>query len=81
MARLKELFTKKIKPNLKEQFGYKNIYMVPEIEKIVLVKVPSEIYSELRRIFIFLFENSGFKEVKISEKVDFQKLYEMRKIQ
>ena len=36
MARLKELFTKKIKPNLKEQFGYKNIYMVPEIEKIVL---------------------------------------------
>ena len=52
-----------------------------EIEKIVLVKVPSEIYPELRRIFIFLFENSGFKEVKISEKVDFQKLYEMRKIQ
>ena len=36
MARLKELFTKTIKPNLKEQFGYKNIYMVPEIEKIVL---------------------------------------------
>ena len=36
MARLKELFTKEIKPNLKQQFGYKNSYMVPEIQKIIL---------------------------------------------
>ncbi len=36
MARLKELFTKEIKPNLKQQFGYKNHYMVPEVKKIVL---------------------------------------------
>tara|TARA_Y100000768_G_C23896647_1_gene642947 strand:- start:290 stop:841 length:552 start_codon:yes stop_codon:yes gene_type:complete len=36
MARLKELFTKEIKPNLKQKFGYKNQYMVPEIKKIVL---------------------------------------------
>tara|TARA_B100000965_G_scaffold374640_1_gene366088 strand:- start:245 stop:796 length:552 start_codon:yes stop_codon:yes gene_type:complete len=36
MARLKELFTKEIKPNLKQQFGYKNLYMVPEIKKVVL---------------------------------------------
>jgi len=36
MARLKELFTKEIKPNLKQQFGYKNHYMVPEIQKVVL---------------------------------------------
>ena len=36
MARLKELFTKEIKPNLKQQFGYKNQYMVPEIQKIIL---------------------------------------------
>ena len=36
MARLKELFTKEIKPNLKEEFGYKNHFMVPEIKKIVL---------------------------------------------
>ena len=52
-----------------------------EIEKIVLIKVPSEIYPDLRKIFIFTFENSGFKEVKISEKVDFQKLYNLRKVQ
>ena len=52
-----------------------------EIEKIVLVDVPNEIYSELRKIFIYLFESSGFKEIKIVEHVDFQKLYDMRKIQ
>ena len=52
-----------------------------EMEKIILIKVPSEIYSELRQIFVFLFENSGFKDVKINETVDFEKLYKMRKVQ
>ena len=52
-----------------------------EMEKIVLIDVPSKIYSEIRQIFVFLFENSGFKDVKISETVDFEKLYKMRKIQ
>ena len=52
-----------------------------EMEKIVLIDVPTKIYSELRNIFVFLFENSGFKEVKISETVDFKKLYEMKKVQ
>ena len=51
------------------------------MEKIILIKVPNEIYSELRKIFVFLFENSGFKDVEISETVDFEKLYNMRKIQ
>ena len=36
VPRLKELYTKEIRPNLKEQFGYKNHYMVPEIQKVVL---------------------------------------------
>jgi preprotein translocase subunit SecB len=52
-----------------------------EIEKIILIDVPSKIYPELRNIFIYVFENSGFKEVKINEKVDFEKLYNIRKVQ
>ena len=52
-----------------------------EIEKIVLVNVPSEIYSDLRKIFMFVFENSGFKDIKISNNVNFQKLYELKKPQ
>ena len=52
-----------------------------EMEKIILIEVPTKIYNELRQIFLFLFENSGFKDVKISNNVDFEKLYKMRKIQ
>ena len=52
-----------------------------EIEKIILINVPSEIYPELRRIFVFIFENSGFKEIKINKTVDFEKLYNLRKVQ
>ena len=52
-----------------------------EMEKIILIEVPGKIYPELRKIFVFLFENSGFKNVKISEAVDFEKLYKMRKVQ
>ena len=52
-----------------------------EIEKIVLIDVPSKIYPELRGIFVFIFENSGFKEIKINRTVDFQKLYNLRKVQ
>ena len=52
-----------------------------EIEKIILVDVPLKIYPELRQIFVFLFERSGFKDVKINKSVDFEKLYKMRKVQ
>ena len=52
-----------------------------EMEKIILIEIPTKIYPELRKIFVFLFENSGFKDVKISEHVDFDNLYKMRKIQ
>ena len=34
--RLKEILTKEIEPSLKEKFGYKNIYMGPQIYKVVL---------------------------------------------
>ena len=52
-----------------------------EMERTILVNIPSKIYPELRQIFVFLFENSGFKDIKINETVDFEKLYKMRKVQ
>ena len=52
-----------------------------KLEKIILVDVPSTIYGELRKIFVGLFESSGFKDVKISENVDFLGLYNMKKTQ
>ena len=52
-----------------------------DMEKIILIEVPNTIYPELRKIFVFLFENSGFKDIKISKTVDFEKLYKIRKVQ
>ncbi len=52
-----------------------------ELEKIILIKVPTDIYPEIRNIIIFLFEKSGFKKINIDEKIDFLKLYESRKNQ
>ena len=49
------------------------------LEEIILVKVPSEIYSEIREAFVFLFEKSGFKNIKIDQSVDFNKLYNQKK--
>ena len=34
--RLKQTISKEIEPTLKEKFGYKNLYMGPRIQKIVL---------------------------------------------
>tara|TARA_A100000164_G_C21734175_1_gene689093 strand:+ start:125 stop:544 length:420 start_codon:yes stop_codon:yes gene_type:complete len=52
-----------------------------EIEKIILIDVPTAIYPELRKIFLLVFESSGFKDIKISNTVDFQKLYSLKKNQ
>jgi len=49
-----------------------------ELEEIILINVPEEIYSEIRQTFIFLFEKSGYKEIKIDKNVDFKKLYSER---
>ena len=46
-----------------------------ELERIILVNVPTEIYPNIREILILLFEKSGFKDVKIEKIVDFEKLY------
>jgi len=51
------------------------------LEEIILIKVPNEIYPEVRSLFISLFEKSGFNKIKIEEKIDFRKLYLERVIQ
>ena len=53
----------------------KNFKDKKELEKIVLVKVPSEIYPTLYETFVYLFKQSGIKNLEITKKVDFEKLY------
>jgi len=50
-----------------------------ELEKIVLITVPQEIYPTLYETFVFLFKQSGIKNIQINKDVNFQKLYESRK--
>jgi len=52
-----------------------NVTNEKEIKKIVLSDVPNEIYPRLEDLFISLVNKSGFPEVKIERKVDFEKLY------
>ena len=46
-----------------------------ELEKIILVKIPSEIYPTLYETFIFLFKQAGISDIKIEKDVDFEKMY------
>jgi preprotein translocase subunit SecB len=55
-----------------------NIINEKEMEQIVLSDVPNEIYPRLENLFISLVNKSGFPEVKIERKVDFEKLYKER---
>jgi len=49
-----------------------------ELEKIILIKVPTEIYPSLYETFFFLFKQTGIKNIQIDKKIDFQKLYDQR---
>ena len=53
----------------------KNITEKKEMEKIILGKIPNEVYPELENLFISLITKSGYPDVKIEKKVDFEKLY------
>ena len=46
-----------------------------ELEKIVLIKIPTEIYPILYKIFVYLFNEAGVKNIKIDKEVNFEKMY------
>ena len=52
-----------------------NVTDEKEMQKIILSDVPNEIYPRLEDLFITLVNKSGFPEVRIERKVDFEKLY------
>ena len=53
----------------------KNFTDKKEIEKIILVKVPAEVYPILYETFIYLFAQAGIKNMKIDKEVNFEKMY------
>ena len=46
-----------------------------DLQKILLCDVQNKIYPNLEKTFLNLLHNSGFPEIKIEKKIDFNKLY------
>jgi len=57
----------------------KNFEDKKEIEKIILVKIPTEIYPTLYETFVYLFKQAGLKDIKIEKDINFEKLYNEKK--
>ena len=53
----------------------KNFDDKKELEKIILIKLPTEIYPSLYETFVYLFSQAGLKNITIKKEVDFEKLY------
>ena len=53
----------------------KNFEDKKELEKIILVKVPTEVYPTLYQTFVFLFQQAGIKNISIIKDVNFEKMY------
>ena len=46
-----------------------------DLERILLCDVQNKIYPNLEKTFLNLLHNSGFPEIKLEKKIDFDKLY------
>ncbi len=49
-----------------------------ELEKIILCDVQNEIYHELEKVFLAVIKDSGFPDLKLEKKVNFEELYQQR---
>ena len=55
-----------------------NVNNKKDLEKIILCDVQNKIYPNLEKAFLDLLHNSGFPEIKLGKKIDFNKLYTER---
>ena len=49
-----------------------------KLEKIILIKLPTEIYPNIYETFLYLFSQAGVKNISIKKEVNFEKLYNER---
>jgi preprotein translocase subunit SecB len=48
------------------------------LKKLILCDLQKEVYPKIERCFLDLLHNSGFPEVKLEKKIDFDKLYNQK---
>ena len=53
----------------------KNFEDKKELEKIILIKVPTDIYPTLYETFVYLFKQAGVNNISIEKEVNFEKMY------
>ncbi len=49
-----------------------------ELERIILIEVQKEIYPKLEKIFLGIIRDSGFPNLKLEKKIDFEELYKSK---
>ena len=49
-----------------------------DLEKILLCDIQNKIYPNLEKTFLNLLHNSGFPEIKLDKKIDFNQLYKQK---
>ncbi len=57
----------------------KNFEDRKELEKIILVKIPTEVYPTLYETFIYLFKQAGIKDINIEKNLNFEAMYNEKK--
>ena len=57
----------------------KNFEDKKELEKIILVKIPEDIYPTIYEIFVYLFSKAGIENIKMEKEVNFEKMYNEKK--
>ena len=56
----------------------KNFEDKKELEKIILVEVPTEVYPSLYDTFVYLFRQAGVKNISIEKEINFLNMYNER---
>ena len=78
---LKLLPTKDVKHKMLAEINYTTLISLEtkiekkDLEKIVLIKIPTEVYPSIYEIFVYLFSQAGIKDVSITKEVNFEKMY------
>ena len=78
---LRLLPTKGVKHKMLAEINYSTLISLEakvekkDLEKIVLISIPTEVYPTIYEIFVYLFSQAGMKNVSITKEVNFEKMY------
>ena len=81
---LKLVPTEEVKHKIMTEINYATIISIEDkmekkdLEKVVLIDIPNEVYPTIYEVFVYLFEKAGVKDLSIKKEVNFEKMYNER---